>query len=168
MTHNEVAIRRNRISCYIDEHPTVNLSMPQYIAKELGLEYKSTKNDCDFLKSKYKMLNAQFNHEGLINSYRKKYERLEVLRKQAQDMQEAEDTTDKDKREAIQLEMNIINNQYHLESDGLNPLIEELDERDSTDDNIIDSTIDSTVDDSTDNSTDLEVEDDQLENKASS
>ncbi len=124
----ETDVRRNRISNLIEDEPLkYDLEHPRIIATALDLDYETVKNDIKFLKEKYRTINQKYNLAGLAVSYRKKHERMEELRVEAQTM--VEESDGKNKLEAMHLEMSIMNNMYHLESDGINPIIEELEEK---------------------------------------
>lgn len=126
----EVDIRRNRISNLIEEEPfKYDLDHPKTIATALDLDYEVVKKDIQFLKEKHNQAIQKFNLRGLSISYQKKYERMEELRAKAQEM--VEKSEGKNKIEAIHLEMSIMNNIYHLESDGIHPIMGELEEREA-------------------------------------
>jgi len=127
----ETDVRRNRISNLVEEEPLkYDFEHPRIIATALDLDYETVKNDIKFLKEKYRQINKKYNLRGLAISYRKKHERMEELRAAAQTM--VEESDGKNKLEAMHLEMAIMNNMYHLESDGINPIIEELEEKEAT------------------------------------
>ena len=127
----ETEIRRNRISNLVEEEPLkYDFEHPKIIAEALDLDYETVKKDIKVLKEKYREINKKYNLVGLATSYRIKHERMEELRAAAQTM--VEESDGKNKLEAMHLEMAIMNNMYHLESDGINPIIEELEEKEAT------------------------------------
>jgi len=129
----ETEIRRNRISNLVEDEPLkYDLEHPKIIAEALDLDYETVKKDIKVLKEKYSEINKKYNIAGLAVSYRIKRERMEELRKVVQKM--VEESDGKNKIEAIHLEMTIMNNIYHLESDGINPIIEELKEKEAAKD----------------------------------
>lgn len=124
----ETDLRRNRISNLVEEEPLkYDFEHPRIIATALDLDYDTVKNDVKFIKEKYRLINKKYNLAGLAISYRKKHERMEELREEAQKL--VKESDGKNKMEAMHLEMSIMNNMYHLESDGINPIIEELEEK---------------------------------------
>jgi len=123
----ETEIRRNRISNLIEEEPLkYDLEHPKKIAEALDLDYEIVKKDLKVIKEKYHLLIKEYNLLQLIVSLHKKHERMEDLQKKAH--KAVEESTGKSMLDAMQVEMNIMNNMYHLEVDGLNPLVEELEE----------------------------------------
>ena len=128
--HYSTDVRRNRISNLIEEEPLkYDLDHPRKIATALDIDYETVKNDIKFLREKYQEINKKYNLAGLAVSYRKKHERMEELQKEVAKM--VEESDGKNKIEAMHLEMSIMNNMYHLESDGINPIIEELEEKEA-------------------------------------
>ena len=132
MIANQVEIRRNTICCYLDEHDTVGMDDPSIIAKDLGMEVYTVKNDLKVIKAKYREENKKYNLEGIFKKHKKKADRLEQLQKETIEIGKNA-TKDSDKLNAIRLEVEIINEQYHLQTDGLTPIAEELESRESTD-----------------------------------
>jgi len=129
----ETEIRRNRISNLVEEEPLkYDFEHPKIIAEALDLDYETVKKDIKVIKEKYCEINKKYNLVGLAASYRIKHERMEKLREEAQKM--VEESDGKNKIEAMHLEMAIMNNMYHLESDGINPIIEELKEKEAAKD----------------------------------
>ena len=123
-------VRRNRISNLIEEEPLkYDFEHPRKIATALDLDYETVKNDIKVIREKYQQINKKYNLSGLAISYRKKHERMEELRVEAQEL--VKESDGKNKIEAMHLEMSIMNNMYHLESDGINPIIEELEEKEA-------------------------------------
>jgi len=126
----ETDVRRNRISNLVEEEPLkFDLEHPRIIATALDLDYETVKNDIKVIKEKYRLINKKYNLRGLAISYRKKHERMEELLEVARTM--VTESEGKNKMEAVHLEMSILNNMYHLESDGINPIIEELEEKEA-------------------------------------
>lgn len=125
---NIVAIRRARITNYLDDHLTVGFDEPMRISDDLGINYKTVKNDIIWLKAKYREQNKKYNLSGLFKSHLKKAKRLEELQEKAA-LIVKDGLTDSDKLHAISLEADLINTIYHLESDGLTPIAEELEEK---------------------------------------
>lgn len=128
--HYSTDVRRNRISNLIEDEPLkYDLEHPQIIATALDLDYDTVKNDIKVIREKYQQINKKYNLAGLAISYRKKHERMEELRAEAETM--VKESDGKNKMEAMHLEMSIMNNMYHLESDGINPIIEELEAKEA-------------------------------------
>lgn len=121
----ETEIRRNRISNLIDEEPLkYDYEHPRQIATGLDLDYDTVKNDIKVIKEKYRQIYKKYNLAGLAKSYRGKLDRMAELLIETQKM--VKESSGKNKLDAMHLEMSIMNNMYHLESDGINPIIEEM------------------------------------------
>ncbi len=134
MNSNQVECRRNTISCYLDEHDTVGMDDPSIIAKDLGIDVYTVKNDLKVLKAKYREINKKYNLDGIFKKHKKKAERLEQLQQEAKDIGETAEKNS-DKLNAIRLEAELINELYHMETDGLTPIEEELEKRELKDSN---------------------------------
>lgn len=128
MKQNEVAIRRARIANYLDDNKTIGFDQPALVAKELGLDSETVRNDMKFLREKYREENKKYNLEGLFRGHKEKVKRLEELQKLASENIKSGETVS-EKNQAISLEADLINTIYHLENDGLTPIAEELERR---------------------------------------
>lgn len=128
---NTVAIRRSRICNYLDDNLTVGYDEPKKISDDLGIDYKTVKHDLKWLKDKYRDENKKYNLEGLFKGHKKKAQRLEELQDIVSKMVKS-DATPSEKMNAISLEAELINTIYHLETDGLTPIAEELEHREET------------------------------------
>ena len=65
MTQSPVDIRRQDITGYLAEHPTVTINDPKIIARALNMKYSDVNNDLVFIKAKIKENFAQYNLSGL-------------------------------------------------------------------------------------------------------
>jgi len=128
MNARQYEIRRNTISCFLIDHPSVGFDDIQYISNETGIDYDSVANDVRYLKKKYQEENKKYNLEELFKNHKEKAKRLEELQKKAAEIIEGAEQ-DSDKLHAIRLETEIINNRFMLETDGLVPMAEELQDR---------------------------------------
>lgn len=129
MNLNQVEQRRCRISNFIVDNPTVGFENVKYISTELGIEYDTVVNDLVFLKKKQKEEMKKYNLSGLFSKHLKKVKRLEEIKIEVKAIGDAAGTV-QEKLHAKQLEADLIQSIYGLESDGLTPIEEELEARD--------------------------------------
>ena len=116
--HHKVAIRRARISNFLDDHPEIDMSDIKLISEELGISYFTVKEDIIILKANLREIYKQFNLEGLRKKGLEKANRLNELILKARKI--TDDAEDSDMvLKAIALEANLLNNLYHLEHDGI-------------------------------------------------
>ena len=128
--HFQTEIRRNRISNLVADEPSrYDLDHPKPIAIALDIDYKTVQNDITFIKEKQNQIIKQFNLYALAISYHKKHERMGVLQEKI--AKEIEESEGKHMLEAVRLEIDIMHNMYQLESNGINPIAEEIEEKEA-------------------------------------
>jgi len=129
MTDNKTTIRRARISNYLDDNPDIGMDSPKQISDELGIPYKTVRNDLNLFRLKLKADYKQYNLEGLRKKGLEKVNRLNELILKTRTII---DNTKHDPEmilKAISLESNLLNNLHHLEHDGVGIITVKIEER---------------------------------------
>jgi len=128
MIDNKTEIRRSRIAIFLSDHPSVGYDKIKTIAEGIGVDPRAIENDLNYFKKKYREENKKYNLEGIFKRSKEKLKRLEELQKVTADIIKGtgDDTV---KLHAVKQEEDLINSQFLLESDGLVPISEELEDR---------------------------------------
>lgn len=132
-TDEQVEVRRRDITSYLTENPTkATLDSPGIIAKGINGDLKTVINDCNFLKKEQLKLKDKYSPSALLAKNDKIYDRLIKLQEKASDIIKNKTTVPKVVIEAIDTEITIMKNQVNLISDGILPLIEELEQTEAS------------------------------------
>ena len=129
----EVKERRDRIKNLVEKKDSpFSYNRPMEIANEFQLDYETIKKDIQYLRASKKDDSTKYNKKGVRDQFKQMYERMQELQELAKEIQDNKKIKDsnlkslKIKCDAIELEMKIINDKYHLLSDGLYPISKKI------------------------------------------